>query len=186
MAPTAGADAAAPVTDGNPRGVMSDDIEKPESRKGLASVAPEKRRSIASLGGKSVPSEKRSFSRNRALASAAGKKGGRPFQAETRTFELTTGSASTARRIGRSTITPDNPQAERAYFFLNLYSGDHHILILDEEPSINLERARRKLLDALALQNLRLEHGWRVEVQNRHGDVVLRIRDRGQGEPSAP
>ena len=46
------------------------------SKRGFASMDPEKRREIASKGGKSVPSEKRSFSQNRDLASQAGKKGG--------------------------------------------------------------------------------------------------------------
>ena len=45
-------------------------------RRGFASMSPEKQREIASKGGKSVPSEKRSFSQNRDLASQAGKKGG--------------------------------------------------------------------------------------------------------------
>jgi general stress protein YciG len=39
-------------------------------------MSPEKQREIASKGGKSVPSEKRSFSQNRDLASNAGRKGG--------------------------------------------------------------------------------------------------------------
>ena len=46
------------------------------SKRGFASMDPEKRREIASMGGKSVPSEKRSFSQNRDLASNAGRKGG--------------------------------------------------------------------------------------------------------------
>ncbi len=46
------------------------------SRRGFASMSPEKQREIASKGGKSVPSEKRSFSQNRDLASQAGRKGG--------------------------------------------------------------------------------------------------------------
>jgi general stress protein YciG len=39
-------------------------------------MSQEKQREIASKGGKSVPSEKRSFSQNRDLASKAGRKGG--------------------------------------------------------------------------------------------------------------
>ena len=46
------------------------------SRRGFASISPERRREIASKGGKSVPSEKRSFAQNRDLASMAGRKGG--------------------------------------------------------------------------------------------------------------
>ncbi len=46
------------------------------SKRGFASMSPEQQREIASKGGKSVPSEKRSFSQNRDLASNAGRKGG--------------------------------------------------------------------------------------------------------------
>ena len=47
-----------------------------KSKRGFASMSPEKQREIASKGGKSVPSEKRSFAQNRDLASQAGRKGG--------------------------------------------------------------------------------------------------------------
>ena len=46
------------------------------SKRGFASMSPEKQRDISSKGGKSVPSEKRSFSQNRDLAAQAGRKGG--------------------------------------------------------------------------------------------------------------
>ena len=46
------------------------------ARRGFASMSPEKQREIASKGGKSVPSEKRSFAQNRELAAQAGRKGG--------------------------------------------------------------------------------------------------------------
>ncbi len=46
------------------------------SKRGFASMSAEKQREIASKGGKSVPSEKRSFAQNRDLASQAGRKGG--------------------------------------------------------------------------------------------------------------
>ena len=47
------------------------------SKRGFAAMNPEKQREIASKGGKSVPSDKRSFSQNRDLASQAGRTGGR-------------------------------------------------------------------------------------------------------------
>lgn len=46
------------------------------SNRGFASMDEQKQRDIASKGGRSVPSEKRSFSQNRNLASEAGRKGG--------------------------------------------------------------------------------------------------------------
>ena len=47
-----------------------------KSKRGFASMTPEKQRAIASLGGKSLKAEQRSFSRNRKLAAEAGRIGG--------------------------------------------------------------------------------------------------------------
>ena len=44
--------------------------------RGFAAMTPERRREIARKGGSSVPAAKRSFSANRDLAEAAGRKGG--------------------------------------------------------------------------------------------------------------
>ena len=46
------------------------------SKRGLASMDPERQREIARKGGASVPSEKRSFAKDRDLAASAGRKGG--------------------------------------------------------------------------------------------------------------
>ena len=46
------------------------------SKRGFASMDPERQREIARKGGASVPSEKRSFSQDRTLAASAGRKGG--------------------------------------------------------------------------------------------------------------
>lgn len=53
---------------------MTEQVKK--STRGFASMSPEKRREIAVKGGKSVDPANRSFSRNKALAIAAGSKGG--------------------------------------------------------------------------------------------------------------
>ncbi|ANY84578.1 stress-induced protein (plasmid) [Microvirga ossetica] len=45
-------------------------------KRGFASMSEERRREIASKGGKSDPAEKRHFSQNTAPASQAGRKGG--------------------------------------------------------------------------------------------------------------
>jgi len=47
-----------------------------KSRRGFAAMSPERRREIARKGGASVPSEKRSFSKDRDLAVSAGRVGG--------------------------------------------------------------------------------------------------------------
>ena len=49
---------------------------KGTSNRGFAAMDAEKQRAIARKGGQSVPSSQRSFSKNRALASEAGRKGG--------------------------------------------------------------------------------------------------------------
>ena len=46
------------------------------ARRGFAAMDKERQREIARKGGASVPDDKRSFSQNRDLAAAAGRKGG--------------------------------------------------------------------------------------------------------------
>jgi general stress protein YciG len=58
---------------------MARDQENPTkspSRRGFAAMDKERQREIARKGGASVPDEKRSFSQDRDLAAAAGRKGG--------------------------------------------------------------------------------------------------------------
>ena len=50
---------------------MDLDTERPRGRRGFAAMDPERRREIARKGGASVPSEKRSFAKDRDLASFA-------------------------------------------------------------------------------------------------------------------
>ena len=52
------------------------DIKAPPAPRGFAAMSAERRREIARMGGASVPSEKRSFARDRNLATQAGRKGG--------------------------------------------------------------------------------------------------------------
>ena len=51
--------------------------DTPKAKRGLAAMSPEKRREIARLGGKAVPSDKRGFSNNPELARRAGAIGGK-------------------------------------------------------------------------------------------------------------
>jgi uncharacterized protein len=57
-----------------------------KSKRGFASMDPEKQRAIARKGGQSVPAERRSFSQNAALAAAAGRKGGQSVDPAKRAF----------------------------------------------------------------------------------------------------
>lgn len=50
--------------------------DKPKARRGFAAMSPEKRQELARKGGASVAPEKRAYSRDRLLASQAGRKGG--------------------------------------------------------------------------------------------------------------
>lgn len=53
-------------------------MKKPYTGKprGFAAMDPERRREIAAKGGSSVPADKRSFAKNRELATEAGRRGG--------------------------------------------------------------------------------------------------------------
>lgn len=73
---------------------------KGTSTRGFASMDAQKQRAIASKGGQSVPSEKRSFSRNPELAAQAGRKGGERVPVEKRTFSKDPELASEAGRKG--------------------------------------------------------------------------------------
>ena len=72
--------------------------EKP--KRGFAAMDPERRRAIAKLGGAAVPAEKRTFSKKRNVASAAGTKGGANVPAEKRTFTTSPELASSAGKKG--------------------------------------------------------------------------------------
>jgi len=77
--------------------------------RGFASMDPEKRRAVASKGGKNVPDEKRSFSQNSDLAAAAGRKGGVLTPPEMRSFSMNRELAVEAGRKGgksRPSIKP--------------------------------------------------------------------------------
>lgn len=67
------------------------------SKRGFASMDPERQREIARKGGASVPSEKRSFSQDRSLAAQAGRKGG----------EASHGSRSARAKTSSSPAQPD-------------------------------------------------------------------------------
>ena len=84
---------------------------KPKGRRGFASMSTEKRRAIASKGGKSVPAEKRSFSQSKDLASGAGKIGGTSVTDSSRSFfkdrELAKSAGAVGGRNKRRSLKPD-------------------------------------------------------------------------------
>ena len=67
-----------PRTEREPQMAEGQPIPRPSgiSKRGFASMDPERQREIARKGGASVPSEKRSFAKDRDLAANAGRKGG--------------------------------------------------------------------------------------------------------------
>jgi general stress protein YciG len=79
---------------------MSEEQPTKMMRRGFAAMDPEKRREIARLGGKAVPAEKRSFSRDPDLAAACGRKGGSSIDPAKRTFSKDRALAMTAGRKG--------------------------------------------------------------------------------------
>lgn len=74
--------------------------EMPKSRRGFASMSPERRREIARKGGMSVNPENRSFAKDKALASSAGRKGGQNVRPNMRAFSKDRELAVTAGRKG--------------------------------------------------------------------------------------
>ncbi len=70
------------------------------SLRGFASMEPDKQRELARKGGANVPSEKRSFSQDRTLASEAGRKGGRRVAPQSRSFSKDRLLAAEAGRKG--------------------------------------------------------------------------------------
>jgi len=71
-----------------------------KSKRGFAAMDPEKRRKIASKGGKSVPGEKRGFAKDPELAAQAGRIGGKSVAAEKRPFSTDRMLAMSAARKG--------------------------------------------------------------------------------------
>jgi len=72
------------------------------AKRGFAGMTPEKRKEIATKGGKSVPAEKRAFSTNKALAAKAGAIGGKKVRPSKRSFSMDPTLASRAGKIGGS------------------------------------------------------------------------------------
>lgn len=88
-------------------------IGRKKSKKGFASMSPEKQREIARKGGAAVPAEKRSFSKNAELASAAGKIGGASVPPERRMWAKDVKLAKEAgRKGGLATVNRRQEAAE--------------------------------------------------------------------------
>jgi general stress protein YciG len=68
--------------------------------RGFAAMDAERQKEIARKGGENVPKEKRSFSRNKALAAEAGRKGGLNVPAEQRSFSKNPELAAKAGKKG--------------------------------------------------------------------------------------
>ena len=84
--------------------------ESKKSKRGFASMDPEKRREIARKGGLSVPNEKRIFSLNPELAASAGRTGGKNVKPANRSFARDPELAAAAGRKGGRV----SPRADRA------------------------------------------------------------------------
>lgn len=69
------------------------------AKRGFAAMDPTRQREIARKGGASVPDEKRSFSQDRGLAAAAGRKGGEASHGGGRTSAPSREDESRASRV---------------------------------------------------------------------------------------
>ena len=76
--------------------------EEPKNNRGFAAMDPEQRSKIAAMGGRATPPDKRSYSRDRELAAAAGHKGGHGVPDEKRSFSRDRELAARAGRKGGS------------------------------------------------------------------------------------
>lgn len=74
--------------------------DKPKSNRGFASLSLERRRELASMGGKAVPAASRSFSLDQTLAKKAGSKGGSSVPGNKRSFAQFPKLAQAAGRKG--------------------------------------------------------------------------------------
>ncbi len=74
--------------------------EQKKSKRGFASMSPEKRQEIARKGGLAVPADKRSFAKSPELAAMAGKKGGQSVDPAKRSFSRDHTLASDAGQKG--------------------------------------------------------------------------------------
>jgi uncharacterized protein len=87
--------------------LMTQQESSRRSTRGFASMSPERQRQIASMGGKAVPGDKRSFARNKSLASDAGRKGGQAVPREKRSFAQDPSLAAEAGRKGGRAVPGD-------------------------------------------------------------------------------
>ena len=71
-----------------------------KQKRGFAAMTPERQREIASMGGRALKPEQRSFSRNLELAASAGRKGGLAVDPAKRTFIVNHDMAVDAGRKG--------------------------------------------------------------------------------------
>ena len=79
--------------------------------RGIAKMTPDKVREISSKGGSATPPEKRSFSKDRSLASEAGKIGGKLVPPEKRSFS----DSDKAREAGRKGGGSNKGKLDAAY-----------------------------------------------------------------------
>jgi hypothetical protein len=80
-------------------------VQKP---RGFAAMDPERHRRISQMGGAAVPADKRTFSYNKELAVASGRKGGRSVAGFKRSFSQNRKLAAEAGRKGASRRTSDS------------------------------------------------------------------------------
>lgn len=82
------------------------------SKRGFASMDPALQREIASKGGRSVPPEERSFSKDRALAAQAGRKGGEASHGGRRPAPGASARSGPQTETGPAAPAQPNPERE--------------------------------------------------------------------------
>lgn len=100
---------------GNSAGVFTrrGNFAMSKSKRGFGSMSPERQKEIASMGGRSVRPEQRSFSQDRELAKSAGRKGGSNTAPEKRSFSRDRELAVSAGSKGGRNVAPEDRSFSR-------------------------------------------------------------------------
>src|SRR5665213_2037261 len=139
-----------PITSKEPGMAQERTQDGRTSNRGFASMNQERQRQIASMGGKAVPDEKRSFSQNRRLAAEAGRKGGQSVPGAKRSFSQNRQLAAVAGRKGGQSV-PDEKRSFSQNPGLAAQAGrkggqaSHGALptheVVDNDPTVTTRRA---------------------------------------------
>ena len=140
--------------------------KEPKKKRGLALLSPERRKEIASAGGKSVPKAKRAFSQNADLAALAGQKSKRRR------------AVAKLPKIPQATFTPNLPEDGEDLLVLRLRVSGAHFIVLQRKENFNLERGLQEAWFAMRACEVRPPMRWTLEVRNGSGALMMVLKNK--------